>query len=88
MNNFSNDVDALTPQLELSDNFSIYELVNQLCKKVLTLQEELAKLKEVQKVNQAITPETFDNEKEIKDVGDNSIERKRGRPKGRKVCTG
>jgi hypothetical protein len=80
-------VDALTPQLELSDNFSIYELVNQLCKKVLTLQEELEKLKEVQKVNQAITPETFDNEKEIKDVGDNSIERKRGRPKGRKVCT-
>ena len=87
MNNFSNDVDALTPQLELSDNFSIYELVNQLCKKVLTLQEELEKLKEVPKVNQAITPETFDNEKEIKDVGDNSIERKRGRPKGRKVCT-
>ena len=81
-------MDALTPQLELSDNFSIYELVNQLCKKVLTLQEELVKLKEVQKVNQAITPETFDNEKEIKDVGDNSIERKRGRPKGRKVCTG
>ena len=80
-------MDALTPQLELSDNFSIYELVNQLCKKVLTLQEELEKLKEVQKVNQAITPETFDNEKEIKDVGDNSIERKRGRPKGRKVCT-
>jgi hypothetical protein len=88
MNNFSNDVDALTSQLELSDNFSIYELVNQLCKKVLTLQEELAKLKEVQKVNQTIKSETFDNEKEIKDVGDNSIERKRGRPKGRKVCIG
>ena len=87
-------MDALTSQLELSDNFSIYELVNQLCKKVLTLQEELAKLKEVQKVNQTIKSETFDNEKEvksqkeIKDVGDNSIERKRGRPKGRKVCIG
>jgi len=88
MNNFSNDVDALTPQLELSDNFSIYELVNQLCKRVLFLQDELSK------VNQAIKPETFDNEKEIQspkeiqDVGTNSVERKRGRPKGRKVCTG